>query len=86
MGHQSFWINLQFLLSAKGESQEINRILNFLFAKEQQIKEAAETVLEQIDLIKKSILARAFRGKLGTNDPTEESSVELLKEIISNKT
>ena len=32
--------------------------------------------------MKKSILARAFRGELGTNDPSEESAVELLKEII----
>ena len=39
-------------------------------------------MLEQIDLIKKSILARAFRGELGTNDPTEESAVELVKEVI----
>lgn len=37
-------------------------------------------MLEQIDLIKKSILARAFRGELGTNDPAEESSIELLKQ------
>lgn len=64
------------------EQAEIVRILDDLLAKEQQAKEAAEAVLEQIDLIKKSILARAFRGELGTNDPAEESAVELLKQII----
>lgn len=64
------------------EQEEIARILDELFDKEQQTKEAAEIVLEQIDLMKKSILARAFRGELGTNDPSEESAVELLKEII----
>lgn len=64
------------------EQEEIARILDELFDKEQQTKEAAEAVLEQIDLMKKSILARAFRGELGTNDPREESAVELLKEII----
>ena len=64
------------------EQVEIVRILDDLLAKEQQAKEAAEAVLEQIDLIKKSILARAFRGELGTNDPSEESAVELMKEII----
>ncbi len=47
------------------EQQEITRILDSLLAKEQQVKEAAETVLEQIDLMKKAILARAFRGELG---------------------
>ena len=45
-------------------------------------KEAAEAVLEKIDLLKKSILARAFRGELGTNDPSEESALELLKQVF----
>lgn len=64
------------------EQAEIVRILDDLLAKEQQAKEAAEKVLEQIDLTKKAILARAFRGELGTNDPNEESAVELLKETL----
>lgn len=64
------------------EQTEIVRILDNLLAKEQQAKEAAEGVLEQIDLIKKAILARAFRGELGTNDPSEESAVELVKRAI----
>lgn len=64
------------------EQREIVRILDGSFAKEQQTKEAAEAVLDQIDLMKKSILARAFRGELGTNDPSEESAVELLKRTI----
>lgn len=66
------------------EQTEIVRILDDLLAKEQQAKEAAEEVLEQIDLIKKSILARAFRGELGTNDPSEESAVDLIKQIIES--
>lgn len=61
------------------EQTEIVRILDDLLSKEQQAKEAAEAVLDQIDLMKKSILARAFRGELGTNNPAEESAVELLK-------
>lgn len=64
------------------EQTQIVRILDNLLAKEQQAKEATEKVLEQIDLIKKAILARAFRGKLGTNDPSEESTVALLKRVI----
>ena len=64
------------------EQVEIVRILDGFFAKEQSAKEAAEAVLDQIDLMKKSILAHAFRGELGTNDPSEESAVELLKQII----
>ena len=64
------------------EQVVIVRTLGDLFAQEQQSKEAAESVLDQIDLMKKSILARAFRGELGTNDPSEESAVELLKRTI----
>jgi len=67
------------------EQTEIVLILDDLLAKEQQAKEAAEKVLEQIDLIKKSILARAFRGELGTNDPSEESATNLLISVITNK-
>ena len=64
------------------EQDEIVHIINEMMDKDQQSKEAAEAVLDQIDLMKKSILARAFRGELGTNDPSEESAVELLKQII----
>ena len=67
------------------EQMEIVQILDDLFAKEQQAKESAEAVLDQIDLMKKSILARAFRGELGTNDPSEESALELLKRVLESK-
>lgn len=46
------------------EQQEIVRILDTVLEKETRAKEAAQTVLDQIDLLKKSILARAFRGEL----------------------
>ena len=65
------------------EQVVIVRTLSDLFAQEQQAKEAAEAVLDQIDLMKKSILARAFRGELGTNGPNEESAVELLRNSIN---
>ena len=67
------------------EQREIVRILDGFFAREQSAKEAAEAVLDQIDLMKKSILARAFRGELGTNDPSEESAVELLRQVIEQE-
>ena len=79
---KSFMENYPFNLPSVPEQTEIVRLLDDLLTKEQQAKEAAEGVLEQIDLIKKTILARAFRGELGTNDPSEESAVELLKRVI----
>lgn len=64
------------------EQTEIVRIIDDLLAKEQQAKELAENALAKIDLIKKSILARAFRGELGTNNPADEPAVELLKRVL----
>lgn len=74
--------SLELLIPTREEQDEVVYILDNLLANEQQAKEAAEGVLEQIDLIKKAILARAFRGELGTNDPSEESAVELLKQVL----
>ncbi|MCI6316528.1 MAG: restriction endonuclease subunit S [Spirochaetia bacterium] len=55
---------LPFILPTLTEQQEIVRILDSILEKESRAKEAAQTVLEQIALLKKSILARAFRGEL----------------------
>lgn len=77
--------NLHVPLPRMNEQSEIVRILDMAFAEEQQAKEAAEAVLDQIDLMKKSILARAFRGEMGTNAPSEESAVELLKRGLEKK-
>jgi len=66
------------------EQKEIVRILDNLLENEQRAKELCD-VIEKIDLMKKAILARAFRGELGTNDPEEESAVELLKEVLNNR-
>ena len=65
------------------EQKEIIDILSNMFDKERRVKETAETVINQIDTMKKAILARAFRGELGTNDPREENAVELVKEILA---
>lgn len=64
------------------EQKEIVAILNELMNKEQQAQETAEAVLSQNDTMKKAILARAFRGELGTNDPAEESAAELLNTVL----
>lgn len=70
------------LMTTIEEQAQIVLLIDDLLVKEQQAKEAAEGVLEQIDLMKKAILARAFRGELGTNAPMEESAVELLKQVL----
>lgn len=64
------------------EQKQIVKILDELYEKESKIEELTQ-LEEQIELLKKSILSKAFRGELGTNDPSEESVIELLKEILS---
>ena len=75
---EDYMLNLPTL----DEQTEIVRIIDDLLAKEQQAKELAENALAKIELIKKSILARAFRGELGTNNPADEPAVELLKQVL----
>ncbi len=76
--------NVKLNLPSIKEQQEIIRILDNLLKNEQRAKELSD-VIEKIELMKKAILARAFRGELGTNNPEEESAVELLKEILKEK-
>ncbi len=76
----SYSINLPTL----PEQQEIVRILDSIFAKETEAKELV-SVIDKIDLIKKSILSKAFCGELGTNDAKDGKSIELLKEILEWK-
>lgn len=65
----------------KEEQNEIVKILDKLLEEEVKIEELTQ-LEDQIELIKKSILAKAFRGELGTNCEEDESALELLKEIL----
>ncbi|RWR12636.1 restriction endonuclease subunit S [Siminovitchia fortis] len=58
--------------------------LESLIQKEKKVKELVE-LINQIEVLKSSILSKAFRGELGTNDPAEESAAGLLKEVLEEK-
>ena len=68
---KSYLDNYQFELPPVEEQYAIVRLLDATIDKELQVKLIAEQVISQIETMKKAILARAFRGELGTNDPTE---------------
>lgn len=74
--------NILISIPTLPEQTEIVRIIDGLLDKEQQAKELAENALSKVDLIKKTILSRAFRGELGTNNPADEPAVELLKLVL----
>lgn len=65
------------------EQHEIVRLIDDLLARERKAQQATEQALASIDLMKKSILARAFRGELGTNKASEASALELLKQVLA---
>lgn len=80
--NRNMFLDVEVSVPTLKEQAEIVRILDKLLAKENAAKEAAESVLNQIDTMKKAVLARAFRGELGTNNPAEESAVKLLKTML----
>lgn len=76
--------NFPIKLPTIEEQHEIVNILDKLLAKYNKIKNL-EQQLEKIELLKKAILAKAFRGELGTNNPDEESAEVLLRGILAEK-
>ena len=73
---------LTIMTTTEEEQAEVVNMLDDLLLAEQQAQSAVETVLADIDTLKKSILTRAFRGELGTGDPEEERAEELLKRVL----
>ena len=67
------------------EQNEIVRILDSMLKKEYELEVILLNVLEQVKVMKKTILVKAFRGELGTNNPDEENAIELLKQIIKEQ-
>lgn len=67
------------------EQHTIVKIIERLLKHEKNVISASMRSIESIETMKKSILAKAFRGELGTNNPTEDSSLNLLKEVLQDK-
>ena len=64
------------------EQQEIVRILDEVLENENRVKELVE-LEEKIDILEKSILNKAFKGELGTQNNSDEPAMKLLKEILN---
>ncbi|AKM17565.1 Type I restriction enzyme EcoKI specificity protein [[Flavobacterium] thermophilum] len=67
------------------EQKRIAEKVDILLSKLETEKEMVLEVEQKLDLLKQSILNKAFRGELGTNDPTEESAIELLREVLKSR-
>ncbi len=75
--------NIKIFLPTLSEQHEIVRLIDDLLARERAAQQVTEQALASIDLMKKSILARAFRGELGTNKASEASALELLRQVLA---
>lgn len=63
------------------EQQEIVRVLDEVLENENKVKELLE-LEERIDVLEKSILHKAFKGELGTQNSSDESALNLLKSLL----
>ncbi|GGJ64447.1 restriction endonuclease subunit S [Virgibacillus salexigens] len=70
-----------FPLPPVEEQSAIIDILGSIFNGESKVNEIID-LQKNVDELKQSILSKAFRGELGTNDPSEENAIELLKEVL----
>lgn len=76
---------IYFPLPPLQEQLEMVRIIKYEINKLDVVCNSLANLAVRIDTIKKSILAKAFRGELGTNNPTEDSALNLLKEVLQDK-
>lgn len=77
--------NVLMPVAPYAEQVEMGRIISQMLNVWKQKEIICNNVLNKIDTMKKSILAKAFRGELGTNNPTEDSALNLLKEVLQDK-
>jgi len=74
-------IKICFPLPPLEEQQEIVRVLDGVLENENKVKELLE-LEERIEILEKSILHKAFKGELGTQNSSDESALNLLKSLL----
>ena len=65
---------VEFPIPSLEEQKAIVSLLSNYLQKNETIKTLVQCVIKRIDSLKHSILARVFRGELGTNDPAEPAT------------
>lgn len=83
--NRNLFADVMIKVPSKDEQIQIVKKIKVLLDSEEHIKDLLTTVISKIELMKKTVLAKAFRGELGTNNPEEEAATELLKAILSQE-
>ncbi|WP_100373010.1 restriction endonuclease subunit S [Bacillus sp. FJAT-45037] len=72
-------------VASKNSQQKVVEKIEKALLKEKIMLESLGGAYRQIEMLQQSILSKAFKGELGTNDPSEENAIELLKEVLQQQ-
>ncbi|MFC0472843.1 restriction endonuclease subunit S [Halalkalibacter kiskunsagensis] len=78
-------LNLPIPYPSFKEQEVIVEKINDFYKRENIVMEYVENCEKKLLLLKQSILSKAFKGELGTNEPFEENAIELLKEVLQEQ-
>ncbi|WP_338786286.1 restriction endonuclease subunit S [Metabacillus sp. FJAT-53654] len=67
------------------EQERIVEKVDYVLSKLEEEQKLTQTTFDNLEAMRESILSKAFRGELGTNDPSEENAIELLKEVLEEQ-
>ncbi|MBT2639365.1 restriction endonuclease subunit S [Bacillus sp. ISL-39] len=70
---------LEFPLTSMENQEKVVKLLDNIYIKEDNFIKIIESKLQQLEDLKQTVLNKAFRGELETNDLTEESAIELFR-------
>lgn len=77
--------NIEIVLPPSEEQTEIVRQVEQLFAFADQLETRVKSIQARIDNLSQSVLAKAFRGELVSQDPNDESASVLLERIKAQR-
>lgn len=78
--------NLPINMPPPEEQKEIVRRVESLFAQADAVEKQYRAAKQRLDRLSQALLAKAFRGELVPQDPTDEPAAELLKRIQAERT
>lgn len=81
--NQSILSSIKYPIPPIEEQIEIVRLVDQYFAFADTIEKQVQKAQQRVDKLTQSILAKAFRGELVPQDPTDEPADELLKRIAT---
>ncbi len=76
---------LHFAFCSKSEQDKITQLLENAFAYINHLSQTIDQSLARAELLRRSILKKAFSGKLVPQDPNDEPASELLKRIKAER-